>query len=168
MSSKALIFQGMCYSGKSTLGKMVADTLGLPFLDSRDLFFMVHGISEIEYLNMHGRDKFIEAEKQSLYHDFKGVVSLGGSAVYYPKEMSMLKQNHTIIWLNVSLDIIEKRKALESRERPIVYPNGINSFEELYNQRAVLYPGYCNYMIEGIDNESIQYTVQRIVKMLEK
>ena len=40
--SKTFIFQGMCYSGKSTLGKMVADTLGVPFLDSRDLFFKIY------------------------------------------------------------------------------------------------------------------------------
>ena len=95
MSQKTFIFQGMCYSGKSTLGKMVADALGVPFLDSRDLFFMVYGISEIDYLKTHGREKFIEAEKKSLYYNFEGVFSLGGSAVYYPKEMELLKQTIT-------------------------------------------------------------------------
>ena len=94
MSGKTFIFQGMCYSGKSTLGKMVADTIGVPFLDSRDLFFKVHGTSEIEFLKEHGREKFIDAEKKSLYHEFKGVFSLGGSAVYYPKEMKLLKEDN--------------------------------------------------------------------------
>ena len=46
MADKAYNFQGMCYSGKSTLGKITADILGVPFLDSRDLFFKVHGMSE--------------------------------------------------------------------------------------------------------------------------
>ena len=54
----------MCYSGKSTLGKLLAERLGLPFLDSRDLFFREHGISEIEFLSKYGRDLFIEAEKE--------------------------------------------------------------------------------------------------------
>ena len=31
---KPIIFRGMCYSGKSTLGKITADILGVPFLDS--------------------------------------------------------------------------------------------------------------------------------------
>ena len=94
-----IIFQGMCYSGKSTLGKMVADTLGLPFLDSRDMFFNMHGVSEIDYLQTHGRESFIEAEKKSLYHDFKGIFSLGGSAVYYPEQMNMLKSKYIIAFL---------------------------------------------------------------------
>ena len=34
MENKPIIFQGMCYSGKSTLGKITADILGVPFLDS--------------------------------------------------------------------------------------------------------------------------------------
>ena len=39
MSEKVFLFQGMCYSGKTTLGKMTANELGVSFLDSRDLFF---------------------------------------------------------------------------------------------------------------------------------
>ena len=38
---RTFIFQGMCYSGKSTLGKIIADAIGIPFLDSRDLFFKI-------------------------------------------------------------------------------------------------------------------------------
>ena len=138
MSKNVFIFQGMCYSGKSTLGKITADTLGLPFLDSRDLFFKVHGVSEIEYLKEHGREKFIEAEKKSLYHDFEGVFSLGGSAVYYPEEMNMLKNKYNIIWLDVDFDVITLRKDREAKERPIVYPDGIENFKQLYEQKKTL------------------------------
>ena len=31
MSTKSIYFQGMCYSGKSILGKNTANKLGLPF-----------------------------------------------------------------------------------------------------------------------------------------
>lgn len=165
---KPIIFQGMCYSGKSTLGKMTADTLGVPFLDSRDLFFKVYGISEIEYLKKHGKEKFIIAEKDSLYHNFDGVFSCGGSAVYYDKEMKLLKEKYHIIWLDVSYNNIINRKNKEARERPIVYPEGINSFEELYNQRKELYPMYTNYRIEVDDNEEITVTLQKILRTLVK
>ena len=163
---KPIIFQGMCYSGKSTLGKMTADTLGVTFLDSRDLFFKVHGVSEIEYLKNHGREEFIEAEKKSLYHDFEGAFSTGGSAVYYDEEMNMLKDKYTIIWLNVELDQIIERKSKEARERPIVYPEGINSFEELYYQRKQLYPKYATHIINVNTNEPIADTLKRILVTL--
>ena len=141
-TKKVFIFQGMCYSGKSTLGKMTADTLGLPFLDSRDLFFKTHGISEIDYLKQHGQDKFIEAEKESLKQDFEGVLSLGGSAVYYDEEMTTIKNKYNVIWLDVDYDIIVQRRDAEAKERPIVYPDGINTFLELYQQRSRLYEKY--------------------------
>ena len=77
-----IILQGMCYSGKSTLGKMVAAKLDIPFLDSKDLFIKIHGISEIDFLSLYGRDAFIEAEKESIRGSFGEIVlSLGGSAI---------------------------------------------------------------------------------------
>ena len=163
MPEKTFIFQGMCYSGKSTLGKMVADTIGVPFLDSRDLFFKVHGTSEIDFLKEHGREKFIDAEKKSLYHEFKGVFSLGGSAVYYPKEMKLLKEKYNIIWLDVDYDVIVRRKENEAKERPIVYPDGIENFKQLYEQRRELYKNYYNYKIEVHTDEDIKKTVQKIL-----
>tara|TARA_B100000424_G_scaffold246830_1_gene218802 strand:- start:437 stop:946 length:510 start_codon:yes stop_codon:yes gene_type:complete len=163
MLKKPIIFQGMCYSGKSTLGKMTADVLGVPFLDSRDLFFKVYGVSEIEYLKEHGRDKFTDAEIKSLDYDFEGVFSCGGSAVYYEEQMNKLKEKYNIVWLDVDFDLIVKRKNKEARERPIVYPEGIQSFEELYNQRVKLYPLYTTHHIKVTNEESIDDTLKRIL-----
>ena len=162
-TKKVFIFQGMCYSGKSTLGKMTADTLGLPFLDSRDLFFKTHGISEIDYLKQHGQDKFIEAEKESLKQDFEGVLSLGGSAVYYDEEMTTIKNKYNVIWLDVDYDIIVQRRDAEAKERPIVYPDGINTFLELYQQRSRLYEKYYDYRVKVTENEPIKRTIQKIL-----
>lgn len=164
--NKTIVFQGMCYSGKSTLGKMTADALGVQFLDSRDLFFKVHGMSEIDYLSQYGREKFIEAEKESLHYDFNGVFSCGGSAVYYDKEMNILKDKYDIIWLDVDYSNIIVRKEKEAKERPIVYPNGINSFEELYNQRKQLYPKYATHVIKVSNDEEISVTLQKILRSL--
>lgn len=163
---KSIIFQGMCYSGKSTLGKMTADALGVDFLDSRDLFFKIYGISEIDYLKNYGREQFSESEKKSLNHNFDGVFSCGGSAVYYGNEMNMLKNKYHIIWLDVDYKVIVDRKEKEGRERPIVFPEGINSFEELYNERAKLYRKYATHVIKVTENESVSITLQKILRSL--
>ena len=163
---KSIIFQGMCYSGKSTLGKMTADALGVDFLDSQDLFFKIYGISEIDYLKNYGREQFSESEKRSLNHNFDGVFSCGGSAVYYDSEMNILKNKYHIIWLDVDYKVIVDRKEKEGRERPIVFPEGINSFEELYNERAKLYRKYATHVIKVTENESVSITVQKILRSL--
>ena len=164
--TRTFIFQGMCYSGKSTLGKKVADSLGMDFLDSRDQFFKMNGVSEIKYLKEHGREKFKEEERRSLMDEFSGVFSCGGSAIYYDDVMQSLNEKYEIIWLDVDLNVIKERRALEARERPIVYPDGIKTFEELYEQRSKLYSKYYSHRIVVTKNESIEETNKRILNTL--
>jgi len=163
---RTFILNGMCYSGKSTLGKMLADTLGVEFLDSRDLFFKTYGESEISYLKRMGREDFSEAERKSLLVDFNGVFSCGGSAIYYPEEMEVLHQNYEIIWLDADYDIIVKRKNAEGWERPIVFPDGINSFQELYEQRKKLYQNYYTHRIKITKDEEPSQTMKRILNKI--
>jgi len=156
----------MCYSGKSTLGKILADRLSIPFLDSRDLFLREHGKSEIEFLSKHGRDLFIEAEKKSLNQTFGNIVlSVGGSAIYYPEQMGNLSK-YIIIWLDVSYDLIKKRKSKEGNDRPIVYPDGIKTFEKLYDQRVKLYPKYTSHRIIVNEEESPGETINKILRVI--
>ena len=67
-------------------------------------------MTESMYLEKYGKDSFIEAEKESLRQDFKGVLSLAGSAVYYDEEMQALKEKYDIIWLDVEYNLIVQRK----------------------------------------------------------
>jgi len=165
--SKTVLLQGMCYAGKTTLGKMLGKALGLEVLDSRDIFVNKYGISEIEYLSKYGREKFIDAERKSLLQDFPDmVISVGGSAVYYHETMLLLKEKYKIVWLNVPLASIKKRKEAEGKERPIVYPDGINSFDELYAQRAALYPRYSTHSVTVTETDKPQDVINKILKEL--
>jgi shikimate kinase len=163
---RTFILNGMCYSGKSTLGKMLADNLGVEFLDSRDLFFKTYGESEISYLKRNGRELFKHAERKSLCIDFSGVFSCGGSAIYYPEEMENIHNKYEIIWLDADFDIIVKRKNNEGWQRPIVFPEGINSFEELYEQRKKLYEKYYTHRIKITAGEEPSETLTKILNSL--
>lgn len=164
--SRTFILNGMCYSGKSTLGKMLADRLGVEFLDSRDLFFKTYGESEISYLKRNGKESFTEAERKSLHTDFTGVFSCGGSAIYYPEEMDNLHKKYEIIWLDAEFDTIVERKKKEGWERPIIFPEGINSFEELYEQRKKLYEKHYTHRIKITAGEEPSETLTKILNSL--
>ena len=161
-----IILHGMCYSGKTTLGYLLSKKLNIPFLDSRDVFLKMYKISEIEFLKKYGRDSFIEAEKLSLEQDFGNIVlSLAGSSIYYSNQMKELSKN-SIIWLDVSYNLIVERKIKENKERPIVYPDGINTFEELYNERVKLYPKYTTHRIIVNSREPPNETVEKILRVI--
>ena len=159
-----IVLQGMCYSGKTTCGGILARELGIPFLDSRDLFQRVYNMSETEYLTKYGVDKFCTAEADSLREDLGNIVlSLGGSACYYNDEMTRLSTKHTIVWLNVDFNLIGKRKKAEGKERPIVFPKGIESIEDLFNQRRPMYKKYANVTVNVSDAQPPCQTVASIV-----
>lgn len=165
---KTLIFSGMCYSGKSTLGKKIADILKVPFLDEEDVFFKIYGMSILEYLTRYGKDAFLEAERKSLYYDFDGAIfSLGGSHIYHAKEMKMLNEKYEIIWLDVDFISIENRKKNNEREH-IIYPEGIESFEVLYQERKKLYQQYFTHRITVGETETIEETIHKILLQIQK
>lgn len=155
---------GMCYAGKTTLGKCLSEKMNKKWLDSRDIFISKFNMTENEYLTQHGKDLFQEAELLSITQDFGDqIISLGGSAIYYTKQMEDICDNHTVIWLNVPFDVILKRKSNEKWERPIVYPNGVNSFQELFVQRKELYKNNHNVKINIEETDTKDTVVEKIL-----
>jgi len=175
MELPTIFIQGMCYSGKTTLGTLLAQRLKTKFLDSRYIFFNHWQVYDLDYLNQNGQKAFQEAEKISLQQDFNeqgvGVVALSGSTLYLTEIMENFYKNpekNLIVWLDASLDIILNRKDLEGTERPIVYPLGINSFEELYESRRDIYQKYShvNVVIELSDTK--EQVVDKVIHAISQ
>ena len=66
-------------------------------------------MSEIDYLKLHGREEFKEAERKSLHHDFVGVFSCEDQR-YIILRNEMLNEKYTIVWLDVDFDLIVKER----------------------------------------------------------
>ena len=167
--SRVILLQGMCYAGKSTLGKLLASKLNLVSLDSKEMFFNMYAQTENDYLSKHGRDKFIEAEKETMRQEFEPmVISLAGSAIYYTEIMKKLQDKYTIVWLNVPFEVIEHRKNAAADTRPIVFPDGIHTFEELYRQRAALYEELHDIEIRVVAEDRPDDVIKKICDALSQ
>ena len=75
---------------------------------------------------------------------------------------------HTVVWLNVNLEQLQKRKRNEGKERPIVYPSGIVTFEDLHSERVKLYKEYANITVNVSSMETPAQTVHRIIQKLRR
>ncbi len=159
---------GMCYAGKTTIGKLLSEKLHKRGIDSRDIFMSKFNMSENEYLTKYGKTKFQQAEELSISQDFgDSVISLGGSAIYYTKQMRHILDNYTVIWLDVPLDVILKRKSNENWERPIVFPDGIETFQDLNYQRKELYEKLHTIKIPIQETDSANDVVDNIILRLK-
>lgn len=157
--TRNVILIGMPSCGKSRVGRILAEKLGLQFVDADEEFTKMHSITPAEAITTLGEDKFREMEhittcelgKQSGY-----VIACGGGVVTRECNYAPLHQNGTVIFLERDLD------KLSSKGRPI---SRSTSPEELYRRRIDSYHRFAD--IEVRSTEIPEKTAEEMIKALD-
>ena len=134
---------GFMATGKSTMGRMIANGLDKPFVDLDHLILRNEGCSISEIFNKYGEEYFREKEWETLLdltRNFKGVVALGGGALHNQQVVDHLKVHGLLIYIKTPLDVIVER-VLRNTKRPIVVnkEGKIKSKETLFKELKALY-----------------------------
>lgn len=134
---------GFMACGKSTIGRLLADSLGWRFVDiDRDIEgWAKQPISEI--FEVQGEEEFrriesdvIAARVRRIEGGDPTVVALGGGAFARPENYCLLSANGVSIWLDCPLEILLKRIAGDTG-RPLA--RDAQRFRELYEVRLPAY-----------------------------
>ena len=116
---------GFMGSGKTTVGKVLADFLGCPFMDLDDLIVKKAGKSIPEIFAQDGEPAFRQLEARLLrqpvekYTENTLVLALGGGAVTTPASAALLRDKTVCIYLRASLETLLSRLAGETAGRPL-------------------------------------------------
>ena len=116
---------GFMGSGKTTVGKVLADFLGCPFLDLDDLVVKKAGKSITDIFAQDGEAAFRLLEAQVLrktvekYTENTAVLALGGGAVLAPASAALLRDKTVCIYLRATLDTLLQRLDGETAGRPL-------------------------------------------------
>ena len=116
---------GFMGSGKTTVGRILADALGCPFLDLDDLIVKKAGKSIPDIFAQDGEPAFRQLEARLLrqtvekYGESTAVLSLGGGAILAPASATLVHENTVCIYLRATLDTLLSRLAGESAGRPL-------------------------------------------------
>jgi len=166
IGDRNLILIGMPGAGKSTVGKYLARSLSLPFLDT-DLLIEDRWRSSLqEIIDSEGLEAFRVKEEETILSltVVRHVISTGGSVVYYPQAMAHLQDLGWILWLDLPLEELESRLANGVENRGIVRtPN--QSLADLYRERKPLYERYAQLRVGTLDKTD-QQVVREILKSL--
>lgn len=159
---KNIVLIGMAGSGKSTIGVVLAKTLGMQFVDTDLLIQQKTGEKLQETIDNKGIDAFLEAEEEVLSGlSLKSfVIATGGSAVLSRTAMENLKKNALTVFLDVPLSELEKR-ITNITCRGIAMKKG-ESFESVYNTRLPLYRKFADITI-SVGNKTLEETVNLII-----
>jgi shikimate kinase len=135
-----LILVGPPGSGKSTVGRLAAERLGVAFRDFDDDLESAHGLPAGELVVQLGREKFQESERElltTLLPEFTGVLALGGGTPTAPGVPELLEPFH-VVFLDVDLEHLLRREGLVPLH-PWLMPNPRAHLKELLNTRRPVY-----------------------------
>ena len=163
MTRPVLVLVGPPGAGKTTVGRLLAERLGVPFRDTDHDVEQVAGkpIPEIFYDD--GEERFRELEREAVARalgEHEGVLCLGGGAVLSEQTRRLL-QGHRVVLLLVGLADAAKRVGL-SRDRPVLALNPRASLHKLLEERMPLYLEVATQTVET-DGKTPEQVVDQVV-----
>jgi len=144
-------------SGKSTVGSLVADALGCPFIDLDAVIEKAAGRPIADIFSADGEPAFRALEEKALkstlakYANATAVIALGGGTVTIPSAVKLLQEKTLCIWLQAPLEALEARVAGTAR------PLADAAFATRLNQREPLYAAAAEVTIDtaGLTPEEV-------------
>lgn len=146
-----LILCGMMGSGKSTVGKLLAEVLSWEWVDTDELIVSRYGkITEIFEQKGEGYFRRLETEiVQELAKKDRLVISTGGGLVLKGENVSLLKKNGKLIYLRAKKETLALRLAAD-KDRPLLQTSETldEKLTRLLKERAGIYEAVADRIID--------------------
>ena len=151
---KNIVLIGMPGTGKSVVGRALAERLDYTFVDVDDLITETTGKTLPEILRTEGLEAFLAIEGrigEALDRE-NTVIATGGSMVLSERAMAHLKEKGVAVWLETPISRISDRMPEDLTDRGIAAPQGM-TIQEIYRQREPLYAKYADLIVASRDGE---------------
>lgn len=176
MSKNVYFLTGFMASGKSTIGPILANTLGWNFYDLDEEIVQREGIKITEIFNEKGENYFRKRETEVLKEISQGeriIISLGGGTLLINENRKIIKSRGKLVYLKSSPETAYNRLRFK-RDRPVLLFDGedeptkeeyIARIENLLEDRKQFYEEAD--IILNTDNERVGRTVDKLAKIIE-
>jgi len=148
---------GFMASGKTTVGRALADELGWMFVDLDQEIEKREKSTIAEIFDAHGEAEFREAERAALKERVRSVqmgrpqvIALGGGTLTSEENFELVSNNGVSVWLDCAFEHVDRRIAGETH-RPLARDPA--RLRELFETRR---DGYArsDYRIEIVDDDA--------------
>lgn len=163
---KNIVFIGMTGSGKTTIGRILANFLKRPFIDLDEAIVSYSGESIADMFEKgeaYFRDQESAITKIVSSHSGQ-IIATGGGIILRPENMSHLKDNGTVIFIDRDIDAI--LSTIEADSRPLLKENTKSTLEEMEEARHPLYFKYSDYVIKN--DSDLDTLLEEIYEIIEK
>jgi shikimate kinase len=163
----AIYLVGFMCSGKTSVGRELADQLGWCFIDLDAEIEAEQGQSIADIFRKRGEAAFREIETDTLRRHVMNiecgspcVLALGGGTFVQPQNWEIIENNGVTVWLDCTLETVLKRLG-DDPTRPLAADR--NGLIQLYGDRRPLY-SRADYRIE-VDSDDVPAIVNQILKL---
>jgi shikimate kinase len=114
---------GLSGSGKSTVGPLVAELLGRPFVDTDALIELDAGQSIPSIFEQRGESEFRAIEHRAVQCATEGppaVIATGGGAPVATRNRALLWDGNFVVWLDASVETLVERLGGSGSGRPLL------------------------------------------------
>ncbi|MBS3058438.1 MAG: shikimate kinase [Candidatus Diapherotrites archaeon] len=152
-------------TGKTTLGKIVAEKLGRQFVDLDDLIMEMQGKKIPEIFAKEGEAAFRNYETQALKQacgQDNQIIACGGGIIIKEENIRLLKENGTVCLLKASEEKIFERIHGDKNRPALTNKNAFDEIKHVLEQRKANYELAKDFEIDT-SIESVQESAERIV-----
>ncbi len=165
---RTVVLVGMMGSGKTAIGKALATTLGVPFLDSDAEIESAANATIAEIFSRDGEAFFRLRESEVIQRLLSGrpcILSTGGGAFLADRNRLAITQKGVSVWLNASLDTLWER-VRHKETRPLLQtPNPRQTLTDLLAAREPVYR-QADLSVETRLGYSIEQTTNKVIEAL--
>jgi shikimate kinase len=164
-----IVLIGMRGSGKTTVGKILAQKLGRELVEMDELIAQRAGLTIPEMVERHGWERFRDIEEE-ITGEVTGrnnmVNAAGGGVVTREQNIARLKENGVLVWLKANLDTLVERVAEDNQRPPLVEGRSRwGDMEMTLEERKPLYQRAADLVV-NTENKTPEEVADLVINLL--
>lgn len=155
---KNIILCGFMGCGKTTVGENLKKKSGMNLIDTDAYIEETEGMTISKIFEKYGESYFRDLEYKACKELSKRsgiIISTGGGALTFQRNVDVLKENGTIVLIDVPLEVLKERLKNDTTRPLLQRPDKDEAMKELYKKRMPLYKSASDVVING-DNSPLK------------
>ena len=166
-SGQSIVLIGLMGAGKTSVGRKLATSLELSFVDADEEIVKAAGCSIEDIFKVYGEQAFREVEARviaRLLSQGPQVLATGGGAYLDASTRDLIDEKGIVVWLRADLDVLHRRTCQRGGRPLLKSGNPRETLQTLINERYPIY-GKANIIVDT-DDESVDVMVVNIIDAL--
>jgi len=171
-TSRNIVLTGFSYTGKTRVGRAVAEKLGWTYVDTDDEIVRLAGKPIPDIFGQDGEERFREYERDVLRRvcvEKEHVISTGGGAVVNATNREIMMDSGVVVCLEAQPATIYARLRKDAEENPgqeirplLQHPDPLKRIEYLKSVRQPYYD-LCDWAVH-VDNLSVEEAADEVIR----